>query len=1173
MKPIKSFIPLFFLILVFMIPSISSDKYQRISPKIYTEPFGTLYNINRIAGWIYADGTSGNGPDSEPGISFPRGTAEIVFQDGILWGGYVRDSIDQNPRVGGQTYRTGTQPGHIMQAGDGINPPVASDPNDARAHIYRIRRDYLTMSDDEVRADAADLLLKDPGQVTAAEMVAVRNQYAADWADWPADLGAPFYDNNGNGLYEPNQGEEPGLAGADQVIWFVCNDLDDELTVGLFGSEPLGIELQVTIWAYRDSLLQDIVYRRYRLINQSGFLMEDMYIGLWSDSDIGTFTNDFAGCDSNLSVSYCYNSYPTDPLYAAFDLPPAAAGFALLQGPVIPFEGDSAIVNFKVLRDHINLSMTSHAYNPVALNMHTGSYSSSLGWYNALRGYVPTSDLVNPTPYTTGSGPDRGKPTRFPLSGDPVSGFGDVDGEEDNMSPGDRRTVINTGPFMMAPGDTQEVVIALIGGIDPLGDHLSAVSDMKSKLRTLRANYPVQKKTIAAAHTVISLNGLNTQINIAVNAAQYPGAQTMTVHLAPEIGTEPDTLFELNDAGMDGDAAAGDHLWTGRAVIANRRYPFAGSVTVATAGDGETFAAILPHLCLRPLPVLGDFGVIWENGRQDALPNHGESVYATFSIENNDAGNAIQSFRIFEAGLLPDRVDKPIDLPDTIQAGAAYANPDLYFSLAVPAAGDSFTFSRRITFDHHSVIKSFTLPIQSWQPPVHWGDTLNVITISGFPGNVVPVIADADLLTGHVYRMTFSRISELDPAYVWQLVDRTTGAVKWTNGKVFYNEPVIGAPVVDGVMYNVISPGSGFHAFQVVANASGVLDPPEQGALAFNNSGFPLVYNTDRPDAARQQANGSTWGIHTGMTGVSNGHTYDYFETRVTQGGARWPEISPYDWEIRFTYEPDNRGLEPDAFTGTGNKLINVPFELWNIGSNTPDDPADDWRLFPYLMDSDINEVFNLTPIDHVVSGGDDDPETDWFYWVIPEDRSPGEGGYQSLLTRIQADIPGYIYLDGTDGDAMRRMVLVNWNGGDVNDPTFPNNVNAVMPEAGTVFRIITNKPVSEADTFEINSDLACIGTKDPPLAFELGQNYPNPFNLSTRIRFSLPADTDVRLIVYNILGQKVATLADRRFTRGRHVITWNGRNDRDLPLSSGLYIYRITAGTFQQSRKMVLVK
>jgi len=124
----------------------------------------------------------------------------------------------------------------------------------------------------------------------------------------------------------------------------------------------------------------------------------------------------------------------------------------------------------------------------------------------------------------------------------------------------------------------------------------------------------------------------------------------------------------------------------------------------------------------------------------------------------------------------------------------------------------------------------------------------------------------------------------------------------------------------------------------------------------------------------------------------------------------------------------------------------------------------------------------------------------------------------------------------------------------------------------------VTDPNFTEAATFIWSTDnnintIEGLSDHSVPGDFILEQNYPNPFNMSTRIRFSLPLNTDVRLIVYNILGQRVATLADGNFARGRHVITWDGHNTRGNSLSSGIYIYRLTAGGFVSSRKMVLVK
>ncbi len=93
------------------------------------------------------------------------------------------------------------------------------------------------------------------------------------------------------------------------------------------------------------------------------------------------------------------------------------------------------------------------------------------------------------------------------------------------------------------------------------------------------------------------------------------------------------------------------------------------------------------------------------------------------------------------------------------------------------------------------------------------------------------------------------------------------------------------------------------------------------------------------------------------------------------------------------------------------------------------------------------------------------------------------------------------------------------------------------------------------------------------PLTFALEQNYPNPFNPSTTIRYQLPQDREVSLVVYDILGQVVKTLVRGQQKAGAYSVQWDATNDAGFRVSSGMYIYRITAGTFTESRKMVLLK
>ena len=93
------------------------------------------------------------------------------------------------------------------------------------------------------------------------------------------------------------------------------------------------------------------------------------------------------------------------------------------------------------------------------------------------------------------------------------------------------------------------------------------------------------------------------------------------------------------------------------------------------------------------------------------------------------------------------------------------------------------------------------------------------------------------------------------------------------------------------------------------------------------------------------------------------------------------------------------------------------------------------------------------------------------------------------------------------------------------------------------------------------------------PVSFSLKQNYPNPFNPETIIEYSLPKACHVEIVVYNILGQEVRTLIDEHQKPGRHRVRWDSKDEKGKEVSSGIYLYRIKAGEFWQTRKMVLLR
>ena len=90
---------------------------------------------------------------------------------------------------------------------------------------------------------------------------------------------------------------------------------------------------------------------------------------------------------------------------------------------------------------------------------------------------------------------------------------------------------------------------------------------------------------------------------------------------------------------------------------------------------------------------------------------------------------------------------------------------------------------------------------------------------------------------------------------------------------------------------------------------------------------------------------------------------------------------------------------------------------------------------------------------------------------------------------------------------------------------------------------------------------------------FALYQNSPNPFNLTTEIVFSIPGILHVSIEIYDVLGRKVRKITDREYKPGIHSLTWDGKNEYGGTVASGMYFYKIQAGEYSETRKMLIMK
>ncbi len=93
------------------------------------------------------------------------------------------------------------------------------------------------------------------------------------------------------------------------------------------------------------------------------------------------------------------------------------------------------------------------------------------------------------------------------------------------------------------------------------------------------------------------------------------------------------------------------------------------------------------------------------------------------------------------------------------------------------------------------------------------------------------------------------------------------------------------------------------------------------------------------------------------------------------------------------------------------------------------------------------------------------------------------------------------------------------------------------------------------------------------PKTFPLSQNYPNPFNPFTKISYSLPKGCEVRLNICNVLGQRVRVLVNERKRAGYYYAIWDGKDERERQVGSGIYFSRMEAGAFKSTKKTVLIR
>ena len=391
------------------------------------------------------------------GLEWPKGSGKLaVFQSGIwLASGRTRapggDWVDEL-RTAAAEYTVEFVPGSIGSA----------DANSG--HIYQIHKKEVDAFLENDWATFQAMTLGLPITVVEGSSAFTedipKSLPTDDFINWPVHDGAPWKDANDDGEYNPADGDHPDILG-DVFHWYVMNDGNAATHTPLWGTAPMNVDMQTSLFGFNQAgPMGNILFVRWVMVNKGSDELDSVFVSMWHDDDVGDATDDLVGCNIDLSVGYTYNDADGDNTYGV-EVPAAGADF--FQGPLVNSPGDTSTIftwskeNSYHLRDFPDkkrLGMTSFAKyingNPIFSDP-----ASAQETYNYMNGLVGTTGepFIDPT---------TGQPSIFVHDGDPTTGSGWIDDV-----PGDRRYLMTSGPFYFAPGDTQEVVGALILAAGP----------------------------------------------------------------------------------------------------------------------------------------------------------------------------------------------------------------------------------------------------------------------------------------------------------------------------------------------------------------------------------------------------------------------------------------------------------------------------------------------------------------------------------------------------------------------------------------------------------------------------------------------------------------------------------------------------------------------------------
>jgi len=443
--------------------------------------------------WDYSNSSTGR-------YEVPKGSGLMPIYAGALWiGGY---DVGKNLHLAGQEYRSGGNdwwPGPLdtIAGAATITPDVCQQYD----HHYKITQSEVASFVGGGAATSA--ITKWPGNGNTSIGQA---QYLA-----------PFFDKNGDGIYNPGSGDYPGFdlvqgdnfggcqvnscipvdqLFGDECLWWVINDKGN-IHTNTTGS-PMGLEVHCQAFGFfTDDEINNMTFINYRIYNRSSDNLDSAFIGIWCDPDLGCATDDFVGCDVSRGLGYVYNGTNNDVSCSGelgYGQNPPACGIDFFRGPIAtPGDGtdndhdcsidedceQAIMAHFVYFNNgggypHQDPSIAKEYYNYLS-----GTWQDGTPFLYGGAGYPPSS-TTKPAAYC------------FPVNSDhqyewgtggncqiPGAAQSDWSEETAGNTPDDRRFVESAGPFKLLAGSVNVVTAGVVWARATSGGAMASVGLMK----------------------------------------------------------------------------------------------------------------------------------------------------------------------------------------------------------------------------------------------------------------------------------------------------------------------------------------------------------------------------------------------------------------------------------------------------------------------------------------------------------------------------------------------------------------------------------------------------------------------------------------------------------------------------------------------------------------------